>query len=282
MSNAYPEPNKLDLHKLQQFLKWTVYTLLIVNWGFYIAEDWTRASHALTDESSLLHWARQFAVSIDELAWFLLLFMFELETYVLEAEDWTGWARRVVHGIRLLCFVMIAHTVFAYVNSMVDLQTTAPVEDTSSLCDLIDRDLSFVHNLDYTELTEANCKTLSSATNLYWVADYPVVTGETGLELERDLALADIFEVTAWLLVIVAIEVVVRLQDRGIAGGTLMKTLNHAKIFLYLFILSIGIYWASLGHWLCLWDEFLWIGGFIAIETNLSGWRNELREEAGD
>jgi len=274
-----PTASRIDLHRFQQFLKWTIYTLLLINWGFYMVEDWTRASHALTAESSLLEWTEEFATSIDELAWFALLFMLELETYVLEDEDWTGWTARVVHGVRILCFVMIGHTLFAYTNSMLDLHKETLLKNTTSLCQLVDQDLSFVRNLEYTEVTEQTCESLSSETTFYKIAHYPIVTDQSGLELERQLGWVDIFECTAWLLVIAAIEIVVRLQDRGITGGTLMKTLNYSKICLYLFIFSAGIYWASLGHWLYLWDEFLWIGGFTAIEMNLSEWRDELREE---
>ena len=33
--------------KIQHIVKWTVYALLIVNFLFYIAEDWGRAIHTL-------------------------------------------------------------------------------------------------------------------------------------------------------------------------------------------------------------------------------------------
>jgi hypothetical protein len=45
---------------------------------------------------------------------------------------------------------------------------------------------------------------------------------------------------------------------------------------LYSSLIGLGIYWASLGHWLYLWDELVWIGGFAAIEMNVSQWRDEL------
>ena len=74
--------------KIQQIIKWTVYSPLIVNFLFYIAEDWGRAIHTLGPESTFLDWTSEFATSIDELGWFLLLFMFELETYVIEVVVW--------------------------------------------------------------------------------------------------------------------------------------------------------------------------------------------------
>ena len=68
----------VDWHKVQQIVKWTVYTLLIINFVFYFFEDWNRAFHKLTAESTFLEWTNEFATSIDESAWFILLFMFEL------------------------------------------------------------------------------------------------------------------------------------------------------------------------------------------------------------
>ena len=101
----------VDLHKVQQIVKWIVYALLIINWLFYIAEDWNRAMHTIEPGDSIYEWLRAFSTSIDTSAWFILLFMFELETYILEDESWSGWVARTVHGARIICFLMIAdHT----------------------------------------------------------------------------------------------------------------------------------------------------------------------------
>ena len=37
-------------------------------------------------------------------------------------------------------------------------------------------------------------------------------------------------------------------------------------------------YWGYQGHWLFVWDESLWILGFIAIEMNVVDWRGEIDE----
>ena len=79
--------HQLKMHKIQQAVKWTVYTLLIINFVFYVFEDWNRAIHTLHAGSTFLDWTSEFANSIDETGWFLLLFMFELETYILDDED---------------------------------------------------------------------------------------------------------------------------------------------------------------------------------------------------
>ncbi len=121
-----PQPDRSDVVK--QTIKWVVYTLLIINFVFYILEDWNRAQHILTPESGLLKWSQEFATSIDEAAWFFLLFMFELETYVLDDKAWKGWVAHTVRGIRIVCYLMLAHTVFAMTDTLVDLQPTVQVD----------------------------------------------------------------------------------------------------------------------------------------------------------
>ena len=268
-----------DLHKIQQAVKWAVYALLIVNWGFYIFEDWTRALHTLDPDSTILEWTREFATSIDESAWFILLFLLELETYILEDQDWKGWVKNAVHGLRFVCFAMILHTVYAFVVTVIEYQPTVMVENVSSLCDMTDDQVSYVYNLEYTEVTGQTCRGLSDATRFFRVGNDPVVSTIEGLNLERDLAWADVVEVVTWLLIILSIEVVIRLQDRKVTGGTIISVANKLKIFLYLILAALAVYWASLSHWLYSWDTFVWIAGFTAIEMNISEWRDELIEE---
>ena len=67
-----------------QLVKWTVYSLLLLNWGYYAVEEFYISSHVLRQGGSFLQWTEEFATTIDEFAWFGLLFMFELETYTLD------------------------------------------------------------------------------------------------------------------------------------------------------------------------------------------------------
>jgi len=100
-----------------------------------------------------------------------------------------------------------------------------------------------------------------------------------GLRLERDLAWADLAEALIWLLILLAIEIVVRLQGRGVTGGAVISTAKALNKFLYASLIALGVYWATLSHWLYLWDELVWIAGFAAIEMNVSQWREELISE---
>lgn len=266
----------LDVHRVQAAVKWTVYTLLVVNFGLYVVEDVSRSLHTLTAGSSLREWANTFATTIDITAWLLLIAMLELETGLLDDRAWRNWVPRLVRGTRLVCFIFIAHTVFAYSWTVNEYAATKPVPGVTSLCGLDGAGVSFVYNLQYTEVDGDSCRSLSGASEFFFVGNNPVVTTAAGLEIERGLAWADLIEVLTWLVIIAAMEIVVRLQGRGIVAGTSIRAATTIKYLGYLVILALAAYWASLSHWLYTWDTFVWIAGFGAIEINISEWRNEL------
>lgn len=209
----------------------------------------------------------------------MLIIMLELETYVLEDRQVTKRVRLALHTTRMLCCLMIAYTIFTYGHYAIRITPTVPVEAASQLCELTERNYYFTHNLEYTEITEENCADLSSDSSFVFLASQNVITDTDGLALERRLAWADVAEASLWIVIIALIEVVLRLQERGIGHGALISGLNRIKTLSYAAILGLGAWWASLGHWLYLWDEILWVGGFTAIELNLSQWRDEIREE---
>lgn len=270
--------SKWNVRRLQQIFKWTVYLLLIVNFGVYIADDWQRAVLTLTAESPLLKWLSEFATTIDVSAWFILILMLELETYVFEGKRLSRRTSLLMQSIRLVCFLAIAYTVFAYGQYLYKIIPTFPVESVSSLCELADQRVFFTNNLEYTAVTEETCRQLSSDSSFFWLNGTTVVTDTSGLGLERRMAWMDFADVSIWIIIIALIEAVVRLQDRGMSGGRLISAFNRTKAIGYGLLLGIGVFWASLSHWLYLWDTILWVGGFTAIEMNLSDWRGEMGE----
>ena len=270
--------SKSHTHRLQQMFKWTVYFLLSVNFGFYIADDWQRATLTLTAENTLFQWLGEFATSIDESAWLILILMLELETYVFEGKRLSRWTSVLMQSVRLVCFLMIAYTIFAYGQYLYKITPTVPVESVSSLCELTNQHVFFTSNLEYTAVTEETCRQLSSDSSFFWVNGTTVVTDTSGLALERRMARMDVADVSIWIIIILLIEVVLRMQDRGISGGRVISAFNRTKAVGYGLILGIGVFWANLSHWLYLWDAILWVGGFTAIEMNLSEWRGEMGE----
>ena len=265
---------------LRQWIKVLVYGLLLVNWAYYIVDDWQIARHTLNDESSWLDVSAAFAVSLDVLAWFILLFLFELETYVLPDESFTKTRVRLMHGIRMVCYVFLAHSVFAYGTAGLDLRNAVYLPDTNSLCELAGQGISYAHNLEYTELEPDNCAGLSAESDFYLIEDGEIVTDATGLRIESELVWIDVAEAIVWLIILLNIEIIVRLQDRNITRGNLMSCLKASKIALYGMLWGAAAYWIYRGHYVYAWDEALWILGFMAIGMNLKEWRHEIEAEA--
>ena len=265
---------------IRQTIKWLVYTLVIINFGFYIRNDLVIASHTLYSGSSLLEISRAFATTIDESAWIILLLLFELETYLLSDDPLSRPKTLLMQGIRLVCYISLAHTLYAYGVYLAEIYAAVPVEGVTNLCQLIGKDLSYASNLVYSEINSSNCASLSSANQFFYV-DPPtffIVEDTAGLAIEKQLAWIDIFEAIIWLLILLSIEVAVWLQDRNIGQGLIFKTLSITKWCLYSLLWAAAGYWIYRGHYMFAWDEFVWIAGFVAIEMNIVEWRNEIND----
>lgn len=266
--------------EIRQTIKWLVYTLVIINFGFYIRNDLVIAGHTLYSGSSLLEISRAFATTIDESAWIILLLLFELETYLLSDDPLSRAKTLLMQGIRLVCYISLAHTLYAYGVYLAEIYAAVPVEGVTNLCQLIGKDLSYASNLVYSEINSSNCASLSSANQFFYV-DPPtffIVEDAAGLAIEKQLAWIDIFEAIIWLLILLSIEVAVWLQDRNIGQGLIFKTLSITKWCLYSLLWAAAGYWIYRGHYMFAWDEFVWIAGFVAIEMNMRAWRKELIE----
>ena len=266
--------------EIRQIIKWLVYTLVIINFGFYIRNDLVIAGHTLYSGSSLLEISRAFATTIDESAWIILLLLFEIETYLLSDDPLSRTKTLLMQGIRLVCYISLAHTLYAYGVYLAEIYAAVPVEEVTNLCQLIGKDLSYASNLVYSKINSSNCASLSSANQFFYV-DPPtffIVEDAAGLAIEKQLAWIDIFEAIIWLLILLSIEVAVWLQDRNIGQGLIFKTLSITKWCLYSLLWAAAGYWIYRGHYMFAWDEFVWIAGFVAIEMNIVEWRNEIND----
>ena len=275
-AHAHHQPvKKLDIGQL---IKWTVYILLLLNWGFYVWEEWVISSHTLRQGGDFLQWTEAFATSIDELGWFGLLLAFELETYALDDDAFdrpkVKWS---VYGLRLCCYLLIAHTIFARVTTVGDVQEVVQATEINNVCQLVGQDMSWGKNFSYQQINSENCTEFTTDPNLYFI-EPTVITDTDGFELEQNMTWLDLWEGSTWLLIMFPLELAVWLQNRDITGGALMLVSHIGKLLYGILFFAVG-YWAYHGHWVYAWDELLWIIGFWAIEKNMSEWRDEIRED---
>jgi len=130
----------------------------------------------------------------------------------------------------------------------------------------------------YSAIDQANCADLSDASEFFIFDGDSTVSDRAGLAVATELIWAALVEAIAWLLIVFTIEFMMWLQDRGIHAGPLIVATNLAKAALYGGLLLVAGYWAYRSQWFFVWDEFVWIAGFAAIEMNVVEWREELSE----
>ena len=270
---------QVNAQVVKQSVKWVVYSLLLVNFALYLNWDWHAATHALGPAEPLINWLQAYAASIDYAAWLVLIILLELETYVLSDEAFTPLIRKTMHATRLLCYLFILHTVYAYsVNTYEVYFEVEQAAGVSDLCQVADGHISFVYNQQYTYLNEDNCADLGTGSEYFLLDKGRVIADLVTLDRERWLAWLDVVEAVIWLLIMALIELTIRLQDRGISSGRAITTLNYLKFASYSALMGMAIHWGLTDLFLNFWDETLWIGGFAAIEMNMSDWRGELEE----
>ena len=262
----------------RQIIKWIIYSLLLFNFALYIRDDWQIALHTMRNGGSFLDWTGAFATTIDEIAWLTLIFMFELETYLLSDKTLDGLATWVIHGTRFLCYLLLCHSVYAYGIYVYELSQVTLAQDITNLCQIANSDVSYAINLEYTLVDQKNCASLSVASEFFFIDSDLVVTDSAGLQVERNLAWIDLLEVITWLCILFTIELIVWLQEHGITKGLVLTSVNYSKLLLYFLLWVAIVYWIHKGHLYFAWDEFVWIAGFFMIEMNVVDWRNEIIE----
>ena len=281
MNNSQNPYSNFDL---KQKIKAVVYTVLFINYIYYIQFDISVAAHTLFAESTLGEIARAFATTIDESAWISLIIIYELETYALSDEAFTKRKVQMLNLIKFIFVLAIAHTPYAWFVNLMDVLSAVEVAGVTDLCQLVGMDKSYAYNLVYTDITAETCGTLSAATQFFYndPRTFLIVQDNPGLIIERQLAWIDLIESLVWIAIIFLIEINVRLQDKNLTSGFAFSLIKKAKILLYSSLWFFCAYWIYRGHFMFAFDEAMWIAGFFAIEMNLSDWRKEIRSDASD
>ena len=260
-------------------MKWIVYTLLVLNFGYYLFDDWRMAQSTLLPDATFLQITSAYATSFDELGWFGIIFLLEIETYWLEDDTDLGMIYWLMQIVRVACYVVVFHTLYAFVIEVIDVSNATVLGELGSLCALVGEDLSFTRNLYYDVIDASNCASLSTGGDIYRFVGEPVVSDAAGYKLALWHAWADAIEIAGWLMISLLITFVMVLQNRGIYKSRWIRGADALQIIVYIMIAGTALYWAVHGHYVYTWDILLWIGGFAVIDANLSEWRDELEDE---
>ncbi len=265
-------------HRLFQLFKYAVYALLTLNIYLFYVEESSALASQFPDGVGLHNLREAFSATIDTFAWVVLLLMFELETYVLEDQQFTRPVVLTLHGLRAACYVAILIAFAGYIDDMQFVSDALPLAGISDLCALPPGDWSWAVTFgEYVPVTAANCATLSEATAFMQLRDLPVVVDVVGhAEIVR-LAWVDVINAGVWILVVVILEIDVRLQEHDRLEGVALYASNVTKFVLYSILFLAAVYWGVMGDFIDFWDAFLWLVAFVFIELNVFEWRAEER-----
>jgi hypothetical protein len=253
----------------QQWLKWAIYALLLLDFFLYVRDDWVSKPFTLGADPGLGDWARAYVTSIDVAAWLVLLLLFELETGIFADRRMSSAMTSAVRGVRLICCVAILNTTYADAVALREFQQPRKLPAAADLCAYADTEWSLLRNREYTAVSDSNCAHIAHGPDFFAVGNADVLTDRAGLREGLMLAWTDLVENVAWLLVVLVSELAVRVKGRVVATGSRRLPVERCKVPLYALILGIAFYWGSKGQLLYLWDELLWVCGFLAIDRNL-------------
>lgn len=266
--------------RIARVVKYSVYFGLIVNFGFYISDDYFAFKAALPDDAPLADIIQQFSTTIDMAAWLGLVFLFELETYALPDEAFEGWIPKALHATRVICYISIAYAAFGYTAESLENFETSSIAGIDNICQFADQGTSLQTDvITYVEITTENCAELSTDSEFFRISDEVSIIDGTTLEHVQWMGWIDIDNAYVWILVVLLIELEIWMQSTDRFSSRALTVARQTKTILYLVLIINGIIWAMTSYALYAWDAFLWIFGFWAIELNLAEWEQERVQE---
>ncbi|MDH3990658.1 MAG: hypothetical protein OEV34_16110 [Gammaproteobacteria bacterium] len=266
----------INSSRLFQLFKYTVYAFLTFNIYLFFDEEFAAAALQFPNGIDAVDIIEAYSATVDTFAWVVLLLMFELETYVLDDDQFTRTTTWSLHGLRAICYAFIVYAFYGYIANLAFVVDTVPLADITDVCSLLPGEWSWASTLDeYVRITAANCGSWSEAGSFVQFRDLPAVVDAAGLTEIVRLAWVDVINAAVWLLVVLVLEIDVRLQEQNRLEGLALKLSSAAKYLLYGTLFLAAVYWGFKGDFVDFWDAFLWLVAFVFIELNVFKWREE-------
>lgn len=257
-----------------QAFKYAIYSLLIVNFFLFLAENIEASEYTFASGLSVIEYFEAFSDSIDTAAWVLLLLLFELETYIIDDTKLTFRVKATLMSIRSLCYLFIFSSLYGYFSRYFSVLQTTPF-DMSDICTLVGSHFTHIVSLnDYVPIDMESCRALNQAT-LIQLTNTDIIGSVETYNNIRNLALIDVINASTWLLIVVVLEVDVYMQSVQKYKGALFTISKWMKAALYMTLLICATIWWFKGDFLDFWDAFLWLIAFVFIEMNLFEWQRE-------
>ena len=266
--------------RVAQTVKWAVYIALTLNFGVYAYDDWMAYKSVLAPGAPWSDVFEQFATTIDMIAWLGLVFLFELETYALPDEAFEGRVTKIIHVVRVACYIGIAYAAYGYTINLVEYFDFVEIDDLTELCQIADQDRSLqLDTITYLPITAENCASISTEAPYYQKVGELSVIDTSTLDHVQKLSWVDVANAFVWLIVVFLIEFEIRMQSADRFGSRALKPVRLIKTIFYGELTINAVIWGTTGYPIYAWDAFLWIFGFWAIELNLAEWEQDRTQE---
>ena len=261
-------------------IKWFVYLSLFINFGIYFNDDWQAFQSSLGGEADLEETLESFSTSIDVMAWLGLVFLFELETYILPDEAFKGWVPRALLLLRLICYGSIGYAAYGYVAIELDNFKVTPITGLNDLCTIADQGKSIqLDVINFETVTRENCEHISEGPPFFKIDQNVSVIDAPTLTHVQKLGFVDVINAFTWLIIVFLIEVEIRMQSADRFGTRSLAWVRRVKTLFYGLLWINALIWLFTGYPMYTYDAMLWIVGFWAIELNLAEWEQERVEQ---
>tara|TARA_R110002096_G_scaffold416576_3_gene619604 strand:+ start:47432 stop:48235 length:804 start_codon:yes stop_codon:yes gene_type:complete len=258
--------------------KYTIYLLLTMDIYHFFVDEYSAFALTFADGYTLTNFLTGYNATIDTVAWVVLLYLFELETSILEDEKIVGWVKWSLHGVRIISYLFIISAFYRYI-SRYDLFVGVEPFLMDDLCSLVGSSYTFAVTMDeYIPWTQQICASMTNEPLLRFT-DTNIISTIPQHNTIVHLAIIDIINAGTWLLVVLALEFDVWLQLKGKLTPQIMTISKWFKVIIYSVLIGCLIAWAVIGEILDIFDAFLWLLGFFFIELNLFDWNAETNAE---
>jgi hypothetical protein len=222
-----------------------------------------------------------FAVSIDYMAWMVLIVLFEMETSAQARDQFTGMRKWVITGLTAACYVVLVYAAYSYLDGLVNSYHFEPIESRPA-CYFANTNFAYVSPEGRPiELTHENCSAFAGKQLFKSPGDNLIAT-EANLMALRKLGWVDVFNSNAWLLIVLLFQIEFSLDQLNKLTRRRLIIVKAWKIFSYLVLLGCAIYWTVYSAFIDWWDAWLWLLAFILIDLNMLGLDEPQNQKAID
>jgi hypothetical protein len=269
--NTLIELTRFSLTKESAFrtFKVVIFWTLMINLFYYLYEDVTAYLY-LASESTIFDVLEAFAVSIDYVAWMVLIVLFEMETSAEAKDRLTERRKWVIGGLTTACYVVLVYAGYGYAVALSDSYQFEPIESKPA-CYFANTNFAYV-NLQARpiELTHLNCGDFAGKEIFKSPTDNLIAT-EVNLVALQKLGWVDVFNASAWLLVVLLFQLEVSLERANKLTKRKLISVMTWKGAAYLVLMGCAIYWTAYSAFIDFWDAWLWLVAFILIDLNMLG-----------